>query len=144
MTLWDDLIRQARESVEFKTISLSTTIALRVFDRLREAKLSQSALAERLGVSRAYVSQILNGKPNMTLETLVKLADALDMRVEIDLRAASLPAIVPVAQTETASHQEEHGGPCPCEASTAIEDATEYRVGMPIGRSRKPQSVAVA
>ena len=42
-------------------------------------KLSQGAIARKLGVHRAYISGIENGKRNPTLATIEKLADALSI-----------------------------------------------------------------
>ena len=47
--------------------------------------MQQKDLAERLMVSKPYISQILAGKSNMTIETLVKLADSLEMEVNVGL-----------------------------------------------------------
>ena len=40
---------------------------------------SRASLANTLGVSRAYITQLLGGKPDFTLGTLFKVADALGM-----------------------------------------------------------------
>jgi transcriptional regulator with XRE-family HTH domain len=47
---------------------------------LRQAKaLSQEQLAERIGISHKYLSSIERGKENPTLETFIRLADALNV-----------------------------------------------------------------
>jgi transcriptional regulator with XRE-family HTH domain len=46
------------------------------------ARLSRAQLAERLGTSRAYVTKLLDGQENMTLKTLVRVANALEMKVD--------------------------------------------------------------
>lgn len=46
----------------------------------RAAGLSQEALAERMGVDRAYISWIETGRQNVTLFTLWQAAQALDVR----------------------------------------------------------------
>jgi transcriptional regulator with XRE-family HTH domain len=55
----------------------------------RAIYISEAELARRLGVSRAYVTQLLGGKPNMTLATLAKIAIALDCEVQTTLRSAA-------------------------------------------------------
>jgi transcriptional regulator with XRE-family HTH domain len=57
-----------------------------MYVRMMQMGMRPIDLAERLGVSRAYVSQLLNGKPNMTMRTLVGWALALDQHVHIQLR----------------------------------------------------------
>jgi plasmid maintenance system antidote protein VapI len=46
----------------------------------------RSELAERLGTSRAYVTKLLDGQENMTLKTIVRVANALDLKVDLKLR----------------------------------------------------------
>jgi transcriptional regulator with XRE-family HTH domain len=51
--------------------------------RLRvEAGLSQSALAERMGVDRAYVSGLELGQRNPTVVTLWHIAEALGVKLK--------------------------------------------------------------
>jgi transcriptional regulator with XRE-family HTH domain len=44
-------------------------------------ELNQSKLAEALNVSRQQVSKILNGKENLTLDTICKLSEALGVEL---------------------------------------------------------------
>ncbi|TAK72259.1 MAG: XRE family transcriptional regulator, partial [Dehalococcoidia bacterium] len=46
---------------------------------------SRAELAERLGTSRAYVTKLLEGQENMTVKTLVRVANALEMKVAMKL-----------------------------------------------------------
>lgn len=51
--------------------------------RLRHGrKLSQEALAEKVGISPKYVSSIERGKENPTLDIIIKLAHALGVEIE--------------------------------------------------------------
>ncbi len=51
--------------------------------RLRKGrKLSQEALAEKVGISSKYVSSIERGKENPTLDVMIKLAHALRVEME--------------------------------------------------------------
>lgn len=51
-----------------------------IWGRMDELNCSKSALADRLGTTRGYISQVLNGNRNMTLRTLADIAWALGMR----------------------------------------------------------------
>ena len=64
----------------------SYAIAIKVRRRMQELDMTQKQLAEALGCTQQHVSVLLNGKVNMTLETLAKLEKALN----IDLIGASL------------------------------------------------------
>jgi transcriptional regulator with XRE-family HTH domain len=54
-------------------------VALRVLQLLRERGMSQTELAEKMGVSRQQVTKIVKGKENFTFETIEKLESALDI-----------------------------------------------------------------
>jgi transcriptional regulator with XRE-family HTH domain len=47
--------------------------------------MSNVELARRLGKSRAYVTKVLRGTTNFTLESLVRIGRALSCEVELDL-----------------------------------------------------------
>jgi transcriptional regulator with XRE-family HTH domain len=47
--------------------------------------LSKAVLAERLGVSKSHISQLLGGARNMTLRTFADLAFALGHRVRVEV-----------------------------------------------------------
>ena len=52
---------------------------------MEEQNISRAELARRLGVQRQFITKLLNGIPNLTLLTLVKIALALDAQIEIKL-----------------------------------------------------------
>ena len=53
-----------------------------IVKRMIEQNVRRTDLAERLGTSRAYVTKLLDGQENMTLRTLVRVANALEMKVD--------------------------------------------------------------
>ncbi|MCR5394940.1 MAG: helix-turn-helix transcriptional regulator [Bacteroidales bacterium] len=57
----------------------SQRIAAMVLLRMKQLDLTQKVLAERMGCSQQYISKILKGKENMSLETLSKLESALEI-----------------------------------------------------------------
>ena len=56
-------------------------IGRRIITRREELGLAQKALAETLGMQPANLSHIENGKQNVTIRTLCKIAEALDITV---------------------------------------------------------------
>src|SRR4029079_17159482 len=64
--------------------------------------MKRSELAERLGTSRAYVTKLLDGQENMTLKTLVRVANALEMKV--DTRFIPREQVARPAETESGKH----------------------------------------
>ena len=57
-----------------------------ICEALEKQSMSRANLADRLGTSNAYVTQLLNGSRNMTLRTFASIAFALDMTPKIELK----------------------------------------------------------
>ena len=62
----------------------SQKIAVKVLLQMKQTGLTQKSLAERMNCTQQYVSKILKGKVNMSLDTLTKLEDALDINLIFD------------------------------------------------------------
>jgi transcriptional regulator with XRE-family HTH domain len=62
-------------------------VLLAVVDKIEELMASQGVtqveLAQRLGVSRARISALLNGQPNTSVRTLMRIAYALDVIIDV-------------------------------------------------------------
>ena len=53
--------------------------------------MSRSDLAEKLGVSPAFVTKLMRGQNNFTLRTMVKVAQAIGCELTVNLVEASSP-----------------------------------------------------
>lgn len=54
--------------------------------QIMEAKgLTRTELAKKMGVSKPYVTELLSGKPNLTLASMLKLVDALGSELSISI-----------------------------------------------------------
>ena len=67
----------------------SQKIAVKVLLQMKQDGLTQKALAERMDCTQQYVSKILKGKENMSLDTLSKLEDALGISLIYDEQVTS-------------------------------------------------------
>lgn len=54
-------------------------IAIKSRKRMKELGMTQKELAEKLNCSQQYVSTLLKGQENLTLETIAKLESVLDL-----------------------------------------------------------------
>lgn len=75
---------QWREEAEFRVankswLRYSQHIAMLMLDKMEELHITQKTLAEKLGCSQQYVSKILKGRENLSIETLCKIEDALQI-----------------------------------------------------------------
>ena len=59
----------------------SQYVAMQMQSKMEENGLNQRNLAERMGCSQQYVSKILKGQENLSIETICKIEDAL--RIEL-------------------------------------------------------------
>lgn len=57
-----------------------------VFEYMERENINQTQLAEKLGVTKGYVSQVLNGHFNHSLEKLVDLSLAIGIAPDIDFK----------------------------------------------------------
>ena len=71
----------------------SQKIAVKVLLQMKQENLTQKALAERINCTQQYVSKILKGKENMSLDTLSRLEDALGISL-INDEQVSYPCMV--------------------------------------------------
>ena len=67
----------ARRRQNRKWTRMSQDIALSIRQSLRQRGATQRWLADKIGVSPAYIGKILKGHENLTLETISRLQEAL-------------------------------------------------------------------
>lgn len=59
----------------------SQWIAAVMSKRMSELGLTQKMLAEKMGCTQQYISKVLKGKKNMSLETICKIENALGIEI---------------------------------------------------------------
>lgn len=68
-------------SVNKSWLRYSQQIAMMMLDKMEEMGLTQKGLAEHMGCSQQYVSKILKGHENLSIETLCKIEEALHLEI---------------------------------------------------------------
>ena len=89
----------------FEQEALIVEVTEAIWALMEEQALNKADLAVRLGVSRAHITQLLNGSRNMTLRTLADIAQALGVRVRIVLDARQEAALSPPPASRTESRR---------------------------------------
>jgi len=79
---FEKALEEAKKHYDYYEEGLFVTIAERVVDAMHAKRVSRSELARRLKVSPAYVTKILRGHANLSLESLAKVAFALNLKWE--------------------------------------------------------------
>ncbi len=97
MRTFAEIYESMKDTLEYQVEELSLAFTEAVLLRMEELDdLPRKELADRMGTTTAYITKLLKGKSNFTFETLVKLARALDCRIDA-------PVLVPNAhRTATA------------------------------------------
>lgn len=87
----DDLARlseaadESRSGIEYRLQMAVLELSERVHVRLKQLGITQAELARRMSVSRPMITKLLTGDSNFQLRTLMRLAEALNMELVVDL-----------------------------------------------------------
>lgn len=78
-----DLFREMEQSDAYHIEGAKVEVAEQIYMAMKHQGVSNAELARRLGKSRAYVTKVLQGSTNFTLESLVKIARVLDCQLDL-------------------------------------------------------------
>lgn|SRR5574344_1308055 len=75
-----------REKAEYrhankKWLRCSQRIALMMSEKMEATGITQAILAKRMGCSQQYVSKVLKGYENLSIETICKIENVLDLAI---------------------------------------------------------------
>lgn len=71
-------------------VRTSADIGRIIRDRRHDRGWDQQALADRVGVSRLWISEIENGKPRAQIDLVLRTLAALDLPIDIGVTTAKL------------------------------------------------------
>jgi len=72
-----------KEDFGFRLETLILDLTEKICERMQEKNISRTGLSKSLSVSPPAVTKILNGTSNFTLKTLLSLADALELNLNV-------------------------------------------------------------
>jgi transcriptional regulator with XRE-family HTH domain len=81
-------LEEARDTFEYKLEGLELEVTETILRVMEEKGISRSDLAQKLGVSKAAVSKLLNNGSNMTLKRLLTIAEAMDLNLSVNFSAS--------------------------------------------------------
>src|SRR5712692_4629103 len=79
-------LKAARETHEYRAEGASIEFTDAMVTRMREAGVSRSELARMIKTTPAYISKILRGATNFSLDSMVKIANALNCELRVHLQ----------------------------------------------------------
>jgi predicted XRE-type DNA-binding protein len=83
---FDDFLRKEGILDEVQAVAVKRVLSYQLEQGMRAKQLTKSAMAKRMGTTRAQVDRLLDpDNPAATLATLVKAANALGKRIKISL-----------------------------------------------------------
>lgn len=82
---FSDKLMEFENDPEFIAEELVLEIIASLNKAMNERGITRRELAARLGTSPSFVSEVLNGKPNLTLLTLCRFAEALGLYPSVKL-----------------------------------------------------------
>jgi len=78
-------IEAYRHDPEFEFEELLLDVNEQIVALMESQELRRTDLADRLGVSRAFITQLLRGEDNVSLKTLVRVANALGAKFTVNV-----------------------------------------------------------
>jgi transcriptional regulator with XRE-family HTH domain len=85
MLKYIEILQRTKQSIHYWTQVAMGDFVTAVLARMESREMSRADLAKRLEVSPAYISKVMRGDANFTLESMVKLARALGGRLRVDI-----------------------------------------------------------
>ncbi|WP_316883354.1 helix-turn-helix domain-containing protein [Ralstonia flatus] len=82
---YKDAFKRARQSPEYWTERALLELSRQFVEAMKQAGLTQKALAERLEKKPSFLSRVFGARSNVTVSTASQIAHALDMHLEINL-----------------------------------------------------------
>jgi transcriptional regulator with XRE-family HTH domain len=80
-----ELFNSARQSLGYAVEGVIIDFTEQVIARLDALQINRVKFAEKIESSPAYVTKLLRGDTNFTLESMVKVARALDSEIRVEL-----------------------------------------------------------
>jgi transcriptional regulator with XRE-family HTH domain len=78
-----NLFERFEQSESYHIDAAKLEISEQIYLAMEQQSVSKAELARRLGKSRAYVTKVLQGNTNFTLESLVRIGRALDCQLDL-------------------------------------------------------------
>ena len=86
---FDDFLHEEKIFDEAQAVAVKRVLSFQLEQSMKKSQMTKSAMAKRMGTTRAQLDRLLNPEnPSTTLATVVKAAGALGKRVKISLERA--------------------------------------------------------
>lgn len=84
-TVVEQLVEKFRDDPDYVAEQMVLAFGESMVECMSQRQFNRAELANRMGVSKAYITRILNGKPNMTIRTMAGIAVALKAKLDVTM-----------------------------------------------------------
>ena len=84
---FEKVYEEAKDSFEFKLEGLKIEVVERILEAMERKDVNRKELADLLGVSKPFVSKLLNNGSNVTIKTLLQITEALDCDLNVSIKS---------------------------------------------------------
>ena len=82
----NNFLKDSKNKRLYDLADVQYQVAFNVVSSRKKKNMTQKELSEMTGIDRADICKIENGNANSTLETLQRIAEALDKRIVIEFK----------------------------------------------------------
>jgi len=82
---YKEKLREFRDDVDFLTETAIIDFTEKIVNKMQKMGMSRADLAGKLGVSKPFITKVLNGNPNLTIRSMVAIARALDCDLNLEM-----------------------------------------------------------
>lgn len=78
-------VKNYRNSPDYIADQVKQDFAVSIEKSVTEKGLNRTDLAQLLGTSKSYVTKVLRGDTNLTIESMAKITHALNLKIKLDI-----------------------------------------------------------
>jgi len=82
-----NILNKARQGKAYKREKVVLALTEEMIVLMEQQGVNKSVLAERMETSKPYITKIMSGTANFTLESMIQIADALNSELSVHLTA---------------------------------------------------------
>ena len=82
-----NILNQARQGRAYKREKIVLALTEEMIALMEQQGMNKSELAERMDTSKPYITKVMSGTANFTLDSMIQIADALNSELSVHLTA---------------------------------------------------------
>ncbi|MDD3804448.1 MAG: helix-turn-helix transcriptional regulator [bacterium] len=84
---FEDYLKSTEKNMKYDENRFNLTILSQVFSIMKKEGITNTELAKRMNVSRAYITKLFKGNCNFTIKTIMNIGSALDCDIDFSLKS---------------------------------------------------------